>query len=214
MPTATKWPIFLTAAIVYAAVPGPAMCYVALRSLRGGRRDGMFSALGNGAGTALHAIAAAVGVSALLAGSSTAYLALKLAGAAYLCHLGLQCWRGTHTIPDVETPQPATSPTRAAGAARSPLLQGLVVETLNPSTALFFLALLPQFVDPADADPRVTIILLGLVVTAIALAVDLLVVLGASKVSSTVRESRVAVRQARCTVGVALVALGAFVAIR
>lgn len=210
MPTSTEWPIFLAAAIAYAAVPGPAMCYVALRSLRGGRREGTFSALGNGAGTALHALAAALGVSAVLAGSPSAATALKLAGAAYLSYLGAQCWRGRTATVAVDEPQ---SPARPA-TARSPLLQGFVVETLNPTTALFFVALLPQFVDPARADPRITIVVLGLVVTAIALSVDLLVVLAASTIAGAARRQHGAMQQARSLVGLLLIALAAFVAIR
>jgi len=129
--------IFLPAAALLAALPGPGMLYVLARSLRGGRPEGLASSFGTAGGGLVHVVAGAFGLSAILARSASAFLVVKYLGAAYLIYLG------TRTL--------CSAPTEAAAenlskASRSPFLQGIVTEMLNPKTALFFLAFIPQFI--------------------------------------------------------------------
>ena len=135
MPTAAEWLVFLSASALFAILPGPGVLYVLARSLRGGRSDGIRSVVGNGIGASVHVVAAAFGLSAILATSATAFTVVKLAGAAYLVYLGVRALldRGRTEVAVAEE-----RPRRGA------LRQGIVVEALNPKTALFFLAFLPH----------------------------------------------------------------------
>lgn len=173
MPTAGEWLVFLGASAVFALLPGPGVLYVLARSLRGGRADGVRSVVGNGIGASLHVVAAAVGLSAVLATSATAFTAVKLAGAAYLVYLGVRA------LLDRGAPVPA-----GAGGRRGALRQGIVVEALNPKTALFFLAFLPHFVHPETAPAPLVLVVLGLVAVAMTVVVDLLVAVFAGSLST------------------------------
>jgi threonine/homoserine/homoserine lactone efflux protein len=142
MPDAETFLLFAAAALAFLAIPGPSVFYVVARSLSQGRRAGIVSVLGVQAGGLVHVVAAAFGVSALIASSATAFSIVKYAGAAYLVYLGIRKLLSRGDAPDAE-------PDRSAPRARL-FWQGVVVNVLNPKTALFFLALLPQFVDPAE----------------------------------------------------------------
>jgi len=131
---------FLGAALIVALTPGPGIFYVAARTLAGGRREGLASSVGLGLGGLVHVIAGAVGVSALVMASAEAFTALKIFGAVYLVWLGVKAWREARILAPVD-PQ-TTGPRRA-------FRDGIVVEALNPKTAAFFLAFIPQFIDPA-----------------------------------------------------------------
>ena len=136
----TRFPLFLTAALLLAIAPGPGMLYVLARSLAGGRREGVLSALGTFVGGMMHVLAAAAGVSVILARSALAFATVKYAGAAYLCFLGIRMIREArrdevHLDPEVLAP-----------VRRNPFWQGIATEALNPKTALFFLSFIPQFV--------------------------------------------------------------------
>jgi threonine/homoserine/homoserine lactone efflux protein len=145
MPDASTFLLFAAASLAFLAIPGPSVFYIVTRSLAQGRRAGVTSMLGVQAGGLVHVVAAAFGVSALIASSATAFTIVKYAGAAYLILLGIRKLL-SHGEKDLE-PEPS-GPT-----SRSRLFwQGAVVNLLNPKTALFFLAFLPQFVDP-DAGP-------------------------------------------------------------
>ena len=142
MPDASTFLLFAAASLAFLAIPGPSVFYIVTRSLAQGRRAGFTSMLGVQAGGLVHVVAAALGVSALLASSATAFTIVKYAGAAYLVALGLRklLW------PAEEADEAA----EAGPASGSRLFwQGAVVNILNPKTALFFLAFLPQFVDPS-----------------------------------------------------------------
>src|SRR5579884_1352411 len=134
--------LFLVSAVAITLLPGPAALYILGRSLSLGRRAGLLSVLGIGAGSACHIFAVAFGLSALLAASQTAFTVVKLAGSAYLIYLGIGLIRSraAHGLPD-----PETSPSRVAGGS-SIFAQGTVTQLLNPKAGLFFLAILPQFV--------------------------------------------------------------------
>src|SRR3954447_17871578 len=136
--------LFLAAASVIAAVPGPGIFYVAARTLSGGRRTGIASTLGTALGGLVHVIAGALGVSAIILASAELFTALKFAGALYLMWLGVRTFReGRQTMPQGASPP---------GAARA-FREGVLVEALNPKTAAFFLAFIPQFIEPAGGHP-------------------------------------------------------------
>src|SRR5262245_60114947 len=127
--------VFLAAAFLVAVTPGPGIFYVAARTLAGGRTEGLASSLGLGLGGLVHVVAGAVGISALVMASAEAFAMLKIAGALYLVWLGLKTWREARIV----------EPTVNATGARRALRDGIMVEALNPKTAAFFLAFIPQF---------------------------------------------------------------------
>lgn len=171
MPTMSTLLVFVGAALVLAALPGPGLFYVSGRTLAGGRRVGIASNLGTGLGGLVHVAAGALGVSALIVASATAFTALKVAGGLYLIHLAVQTWRTAQAaaLPDGDLAGMAA----AAGPA---LRQGVVVEATNPKTAAFYLALIPQFVDPGQGSVAVQFGLLGLVSVGLNTAMGFLVV--------------------------------------
>ena len=138
--------VFVLAALALLLVPGPAVLYVVARSIEQGRRAGVVSVLGIHVGTLVHIAAATLGLSALVLSSAVAFTAVKIAGAVYLIGLGL--WTLLSKHPETEIPLGGERNLRRAFA------QGIVVNVLNPKTALFFLAFLPQFVDPNPSIPR------------------------------------------------------------
>ena len=150
------WPVFLSfvvAGLALNIVPGADMTFVIASAARGGRRDGVIAALGVGAGALVHILAAVLGLSAILASSQAAFEALKWVGALYLLWLAISLLRSNRS-PDGK-PWPAASPRRLFRAA-------MLVNILNPKVAFFFLAFLPQFVDPAAQVPALQILCLGL----------------------------------------------------
>ncbi|MEX2193736.1 MAG: LysE family translocator [Thermoleophilaceae bacterium] len=164
MPEPTTLAVFSLAALALIVVPGPAVIYVVTRGIDQGRRAGLVSALGIEAGGLVHVAAAALGLSALIVSSATAFTVLKYAGAAYLIMLGLRELRGRAARVAPEKPEPAP--------LRRVFWQGVLVNALNPKTALFFLAFLPQFVDPAAGPVHAQILVLGAVFVAIGFVSD------------------------------------------
>src|SRR3954471_7054444 len=163
MPTGSTIAVFSLAAIALAVVPGPAVAYIVTQSVDKGRRAGLVSALGIATGGLVHVAAAAVGLSALLASSASAFTAVKLVGAAYLIGLGLlRIFRGREDVAAAPAPAPA----------RRLYLQGVLVNVLNPKTALFFLAFLPQFVDRDAGSVPAQAAVLGCVFVVIAVVSD------------------------------------------
>jgi threonine/homoserine/homoserine lactone efflux protein len=145
--------IFMTGAMLLLLVPGPAVLYITSRSISLGRAAGLASAMGIAVGTMFHVAAATLGLSALLVSSSTAFQLVKFAGAAYLIYLGIRALRSRDAaMPDASAER--RSLRRIFG-------QGVLVNLLNPKTALFFLAFLPQFVDPARGHATLQIFELG-----------------------------------------------------
>lgn len=164
MPDTQTLVVFGVASLALLVVPGPAVFYIVTRSIADGRRAGAVSMLGIEAGGLLHVTAAALGVSAVLASSATAFAAVKYLGAAYLVYLGVR-----------QLLQPVADVDAATGVATStPRLfwQGAMVQVLNPKVALFFLAFLPQFIDPARGGAALQIVVLGVVFTLLALLSD------------------------------------------
>ncbi|MDB5490058.1 MAG: RhtB family transporter [Reyranella sp.] len=167
--------LFGAAALAIALSPGPGMLYVAARTLAGGRAEGLASSFGTGLGGLVHVAAGAIGVSALVMASAEAFTVLKIAGALYLV------WIGIKTMRDARLPfEVRVTTTGAATAFR----EGIVVEALNPKTAAFFLAFLPQFVDPSAGPVWLQFLLLGLISVALNTAVDVVVAMLASRARS------------------------------
>jgi len=165
-----NFPLFLLAALIVAAVPGPGIFYVAARTLSGGKRAGIASTFGTALGGLVHVIAGAVGVSALILASAELFTGLKFAGALYLVWLGLKTFREARDL----LPQQAI----AAGTQRV-FREGVLVEALNPKTAAFFLAFIPQFIDPAGY-VAFQFIVLGLISVALNTLADVVVVMMAA----------------------------------
>ncbi len=202
IPDAGSLGVFLGASVLLAVVPGPAVLYIVAQSVPGGRTAGIVSALGISTGGLLHVAAAVVGLSAILAASAEAFTAVKLAGAAYLV------WLGVRTI--------SSHDERIGGRPQERTLvrtyrRGVVVNVLNPKTALFFLAFLPQFVDP-DGSTRGQLAVLGLTFLAIALASDLVWALVAGTAGAVLRRSRIFLQIQRYVSGTIFVALGGLAA--
>jgi len=149
MDSPTHFALFFGAALLLAVTPGPGLAYVVARTAAGGRAEGLASSAGTGLGGLVHVLAAALGLSALLAQSAEAFMVLKWIGAAYLVYLGVRTLR-TASVDALPPPAAGVAPPRAHGVRRA-LREGVVVEALNVKTALFFLAFIPQFVSAAGA---------------------------------------------------------------
>jgi threonine/homoserine/homoserine lactone efflux protein len=194
--------LFLGAATVLAITPGPGIFYVLTRTLAGGRREGVLSALGTLCGGLVHVVAAGAGLSAVLAASATAYATIKYAGAAYLV------WLGIGMIRSRNVEQPAESKPRGHA-----FRQGIWTEVLNPKTALFFLSFIPQFVNVSLGHVVVQFLMLGAVSVSLNTTVDLIVVLFAAQLARKMQSSRRFRRNQRVTSGAAMIGLGAYVAL-
>ena len=164
MPDASTFALVVAAALVLLVVPGPSVLYVVARSIEGGRTAGFVSVLGVQTGAILHIAFATLGLSAILASSAVAFSVVKWLGAAYLVWLGLRRIFGS----DDEEDEVAVEPARLSRV----FSQGVLVNTLNPKTALFFLAFLPQFVDPSRGAAWTQILLLGATFVILALCSD------------------------------------------
>ncbi|HEX2906551.1 MAG TPA: LysE family translocator [Phototrophicaceae bacterium] len=167
----TQLPMFLTATIILLLTPGPAVLYIIARSVDQGRRAGLVSMLGIEAGNLFHAAGAALGISAILLSSALAFDIVKYLGAAYLIYLGIR----TLTTP-VKAQTTDVIEKKSLGQIFS---QGMVVAILNPKTALFFFAFLPQFVDRSAGSAPLQLLTLGLIFVALAVITDGLYALAA-----------------------------------
>ena len=192
---------FAIATAVFAYFPGPALLYTAAQTLARGRRAGFMAALGIHLGCYVHVFAAALGLSAVLEYVPELYLALKLAGAAYLIWLGISMWRqqaasgGTMELP--------------AKTARRAMLESMAVEILNPKVALFFIAFLPQFVDPSAGLPvSLQFLILGVIVNFAFSSADVITVFLSDHVVGYLKRSGQGMRIAQRLGGGVLIGLG------
>lgn len=204
MPSATSWGLFLAAALVLAVTPGPGIFYVLTRSLKGGRREGMASSLGTAMGGLGHVVAAALGLSAILATSAVAFHIVKYIGAAYLIYLGMRTLLSNEEL-DLDASFTRTNTRRA-------FYQGITTEMLNPKTALFFLAFIPQFVNPHGI-VFLQFGLLGCISVALNTSADVVVALLAGPIGYRLRTSARFRRGQRWATGGALIGLGAYLAL-
>jgi len=206
--------IFLTAAVLLAIAPGPGMLYVLARSLAGGRREGLLSAVGTFFGGMVHVFAAAAGISIILAKSALAFAAVKYLGAAYLCFLGVRMiLEGRRD--SVTTPLPVSGKAPASSLPRpgNPLWQGVMTEALNPKTALFFLSFIPQFVDHARGHVFEQFILLGAISVTLNTTADVIVTILAGPIGQRIRGSARFRRRQRTATGAIMIGLGAYLAL-
>jgi len=191
--------LFLAAALLVAITPGPGLFYIAARTLAGGRTEGLASSVGLGLGGLVHVIAGAAGLSALMMASAEAFTLLKLVGGVYLVWLGLKTWREARITEPVED--------RTSGARRA-LREGILVEALNPKTAAFFLAFIPQFIDPT-ADVAMQFAGLGLISVVLNTSVDLIVTIWAAKARAGLTKRPSLIARSRQLSGAVMCGLGA-----
>jgi threonine/homoserine/homoserine lactone efflux protein len=187
VPSSHGFAIYVPAALLLLAVPGPAVLYIVATSVEGGRRAGLLSVSGVHLGSLVHIVAACAGLSALIVSSAIAFSTVKYVGAAYLVAIGIKKW--------LERDDPVELPARPPRSGRRVFVQGVVVNVLNPKTALFFLAFLPQFVDP-DRTVWTQIAVLGVVWVALGLLSDGAYALAGGTIGGLIRRRRRAVRLA------------------
>jgi threonine/homoserine/homoserine lactone efflux protein len=200
MPSLSTYALFLAAALTLLVIPGPAIIYIVTRSIDQGRRAGLVSVLGIAAGSLFHIIAATLGLSALLASSAVAFNSVRYLGAAYLIFLGVRKFLGTE---ELEPSAPAQ-----AMSLRRVFFQGVLVNTFNPKTALFFFAFLPQFVDPARGPVALQILFFGLSFTALGICSDGAWALLAGTVGNGLKRHRGFLRSQRYVAGGIYLGLG------
>ena len=195
---------FLLAAVVLAITPGPGIAYVVARTAAGGRSEGLASCVGTGLGGLVHVVAAAFGVSVLIAESAVAFNLLKYVGAAYLAYLGIRMLLRKENDFEIEQVE--------SQGARRAFREGVLVEALNVKTALFFLAFLPQFVSP-ELQLVPQLVVMGVICVALNTAVDVVAVYAAARVwkSGAARAARA--KLLNRTSGVTMLGLGAYLAL-
>jgi len=201
----SSWTMFLLSAFVLLVVPGPAVLYIVARSVDQGRRAGLVSVLGITVGTLFHVTAATLGVSTILVTSATAFATLKYVGAAYLVFLGIQKLRSR----EGETSGDGRTETRLGQVFRA----GVLVNLLNPKTALFFFAFLPQFVDPSRGSVSLQIVLLSVTFMVLALVTDGAYALVSGTLGERLQRSRGFVGARRYVTGGTYIALGVAAAV-
>jgi threonine/homoserine/homoserine lactone efflux protein len=197
--------IFLSAALLLAVAPGPGMLYVLARSLGGGRREGLLSALGTFFGGMVHVFAAAAGVSIILARSAVAFAAVKYLGAAYLLFLGIRM--------NIDARKKEDEVFLAeVSRSRNPFWQGVMTEVLNPKTALFFLSFIPQFVDRGHGHVFIQFVLLGTFSVTLNTVADIVVTFLAGPLGQRIRGSERFRRRQRTLTGAVMISLGTYLA--
>ena len=196
--------LFLLAAIIIAAIPGPGIFYVTARTLSGGRQAGIASTFGTALGGLVHVIAGSLGVSAIILASAQLFTGLKLVGALYLIWLGIRTFREAGHASPVEA---------APAGTRRAFREGVVVEAFNPKTAAFFLAFIPQFLDPAAAHPAFQFLALGLISVALNTIADIIVVVLASTARAHLERKPRFVQRLREGSGLFIAGLGIWLAL-
>lgn len=206
MPTFETLTLFSAAAIAITLVPGPSMLYVASRSMVHGRIAGVWSALGLATGLFFHTVSASLGLSAVFIYFPLAFYVLKYLGAAYLVYLGIQMLCGKGSFVSAATNPVSLGRLRIYG-------QGIITEILNPKTALFFLAFLPQFVNPQQGSSSLQMMILGSILVFTALSADLLIAVTGGTLSKWVIAHPLMQKIQNGLAGTALIALGVRLAI-
>jgi threonine/homoserine/homoserine lactone efflux protein len=204
MPNWSSLSLFIAAALILVFMPGPNTLYIIARSIQQGRWAGIVSSLGVQVGTLFHIAAAAFGLSTLLLSSALAFNVVKYAGAAYLIYLGVKTLLTKETIDPV-----LLQKTRL----RRVFYQGVIVNLLNPKTALFFFAFLPQFIDPARGIIAMQIILLGTILMILGILSDLSYALAAGSIGNWLRGNLGFLRAQRYFAGSVYIGLGAATAL-
>jgi threonine/homoserine/homoserine lactone efflux protein len=204
MPDLTQLTLYFAAALLLAVTPGPGIFYVAARTLAGGRAERVASSFGTGLGGLVHVLAGSLGVSAIVLASAELFTALKLLGAAYLVWIGFRTFqaarRDAASILNGGTAAPPIGPRQA-------FREGVLVEALNPKTAAFFLALIPQFVDPSKGSVALQFVVLGCVSVALNTLGDIVAAFAANGIRDGATARPAFVRHLREASGTAMIAL-------
>jgi threonine/homoserine/homoserine lactone efflux protein len=200
--TVETYLLFVAASVVLVLVPGPDMAYMLARCIAQGRRAGVMAALGINLGAYVHLAASVTGLSALLMTSSVAYTAIRWIGAAYLIYLGISSLLAKGNSLPVDM-------TAARGQSNAKIFwQGFASDVLNPKVAIFFLALLPQFVPAQSGNPTMQLLMLGLTVNIIALPINLALVFASARVTQSLRRSNRVTTLLHKAMGLMFVGLG------
>jgi RhtB (resistance to homoserine/threonine) family protein len=202
MPGVENLPLFLTASLLLVLSPGPDTIYIVSRSVAQGRTAGLLSSLGIGTGVLIHICAAALGLTAILATSATAFLVVKYAGALYLIYLGIRTFLERS---GPLNPEQARLPTASSWTI---FRQGVLSDVLNPKMAVFFLAFLPQFIMPDSPARGLAFVLLGAVIVAFFVVWATILVLGSSALTSYLRRNRRISHYLNRATGMVFVGLG------
>lgn len=205
MPDLSQLVTFSLAALALFVIPGPAVLYIVARSVAQGRRAGLISVAGIHAGSAVHVAAAVAGLSAILVRSATAFTMVKLAGAAYLLYLGVATLRRGSAIGAHETGADDRT-------GRRLFFDGMIVNVLNPKTAVFFLAFVPHFVDAQAGSPVRQLLVLGALFIGLGAISDSAYALAGARVSRRVRSSPAIRRRVGLTSGITYLGLGVWAA--
>ena len=205
MPDANTLILVMAASVVLVVVPGPAVIYILTRSISQGRGAGLASAVGVNLGSAIHVLAAVVGLSVVLASSEALFSIVRWAGVAYLGWIGVRTLRTT----DDTFLEPATG----ASSLRRVFAQGVIVNVLNPKVAMFFLAFLPQFVDPTAPNAALQSLVLGMTLVAIGLVSDSVYALLGGQIGGAIRNRPGAARTTRTVSGITYLALAGVAAV-
>jgi len=195
--------LFVSVAAILVFTPGPNTLYIIARSIQQGRRAGVVSSLGVQVGTLIHVVIAALGLSALVISSVLAFNIVKYAGAAYLIYLGLKTLLTKETL----EPRKTLRPERLSHIFR----QGMVVNVLNPKTALFFFAFLPQFIDPDRGAVALQTVVLGTILVVLGTTSDLLYALTAGSLGTWLRQNSAFLSIQRYFAGGVYISLGALI---
>ena len=184
MESTSYWLLFFSAAFAINISPGPDMIYILSKTIAEGRKIGIATSIGVWSGALVHVLAAALGLSAILAASAVAFSVVKYVGAAYLVYLGIQALRSKGETFDLSTNRGAQI------TAWKAFRQGALVDILNPKAAIFFMAFLPQFIRPELGHNSAQIFMLGVLVIVVAIPVELFVVLTADRTTNYLRKNR------------------------
>ena len=204
MPDTSQLILYFGACRLLAITPGPGIFYVAARTLAGGRAEGIASSFGNGLGGMVHVLAGALGVSAIVLASAELFTALKFAGAAYLVWIGIRTIQAARR--DARAALGGELVASAVGAGRA-FREGVLVEALNPKTAAFFLAFIPQFIDTAAGNVALQFVALGTVSVVLNTLADIVVAFAASRIRAGAAANPSLVRRLREASGGAMIAL-------
>ena len=204
MPNSSTLSLFIVAASILVFLPGPNTLYIIARSIQQGRLAGIVSSLGVQVGTMVHIVAAALGLSALLVSSALAFNLVKYAGAAYLIYLGIKTFFTKERI---------ESTTVKKAALSRVFYQGVVVNLLNPKTALFFFAFLPQFIDVARGAVVMQVALLGAILVFLGTLSDSIYALASGSIGNWLRGNLKFLRAQRYFAGSVYIGLGAATAL-
>ena len=199
MPALSDVITFAVASLALLVIPGPAVIYVLNRSVADGRNTALAGVAGLEIGNFMHVIAATLGLSAIIAASATAFSTVKWAGALYLVFVGIRTLLSKPTPPDARS---------TSATARKAFTQGIIVNTLNPKVALFFLSYLPQFIDPDRGSPALQSFVLGSIFVALGCCSDATYALTASALRDRLLTGRALPFVQRYVAGSVFVALG------